>query len=593
MSLAVGLDEGLVAELSAIVGPDRVRTDAGARLARTRVPAPFPVHRWREHLPQVVVLPHTTEEVSAILALANERRVPVVARAGGTGLTDGAVPEHGGILLDMKGFGQIYEIDPLRRTATVGVGVNMLKLNEALAPFGLFYPDDPASYPTSLVGGRIGTSGWSLIGARFGHTRDLVLSFLCVLADGRVVRIGDGGGPKISKSSTGLSLKQLFMGHQGTLGIATEVTLKLYPKPEAELSLFWGFARYEDAHQCVDALAGAGVATFAGAVLFDEAKVAYLRRDDEAYIPQPASVRSVVCTALYGWEDEVRAGGRRLWRIAADLGGRYLGDEISQGDWASRHDRYATPLHGRRLDGTVVPMGWHCEDAALNHPEIVSVTRQWHAIVEELRRRYDAFDDWGTFAYTSADTGVDYLVEIDVGIWEQVLDDGMWDAWVEAKRAIARVAVGAGVDLCLPRRLPRRRCRRRSRGARGKPGHHGRDRGGTRSARHLESRQVPFPQGERVPRGPAVSFRSRDEFDLPTPRRITDVVVQRFEHVFEVDPRLMAPSVPQQAIPRWDLTRIVTARGEYLAWMHRHFARTVVNGSELGETSVSPGATEE
>lgn len=444
MSLAVGLDEGLVAELSAIVGPDRVRTDAGARLARTRVPAPFPVHRWREHLPQVVVLPHTTEEVSAILALANERRVPVVARAGGTGLTDGAVPEHGGILLDMKGFGQIYEIDPLRRTATVGVGVNMLKLNEALAPFGLFYPDDPASYPTSLVGGRIGTSGWSLIGARFGHTRDLVLSFLCVLADGRVVRIGDGGGPKISKSSTGLSLKQLFMGHQGTLGIATEVTLKLYPKPEAELSLFWGFARYEDAHQCVDALAGAGVATFAGAVLFDEAKVAYLRRDDEAYIPQPASVRSVVCTALYGWEDEVRAGGRRLWRIAADLGGRYLGDEISQGDWASRHDRYATPLHGRRLDGTVVPMGWHCEDAALNHPEIVSVTRQWHAIVEELRRRYDAFDDWGTFAYTSADTGVDYLVEIDVGIWEQVLDDGMWDAWVEAKRAIARVAVGAG-----------------------------------------------------------------------------------------------------------------------------------------------------
>ncbi|ACU54903.1 hypothetical protein Afer_2001 [Acidimicrobium ferrooxidans DSM 10331] len=90
-----------------------------------------------------------------------------------------------------------------------------------------------------------------------------------------------------------------------------------------------------------------------------------------------------------------------------------------------------------------------------------------------------------------------------------------------------------------------------------------------------------------------MSFRSRDEFDLPTPRRITDVVVQRFEHVFEVDPRLMAPSVPQQAIPRWDLTRIVTARGEYLAWMHRHFARTVVNGSELGETSVSPGATEE
>jgi glycolate oxidase len=443
MTLAVGVADHVIDALVAIVGPERVRTDAGARTARSRVPAPFPVHRWREHVPDVVVLPRATEEVSAILQLAHRERVPVVARAGGTGLTDGAVPERGGILLDMKGFDAIYEIDPVRRTATVGVGLNMLKLNERLEPYGLFYPDDPASYPTSLIGGRIGTSGWSLIGARYGHTRDLVLSFVCVLADGTVVRIGDGGGPKLSKSSTGLSLKHLFMGHQGTLGIATEATLKLYPKPEAELSLFWGFSSYEEAHACVDALAGAGVATFAGAVLFDEAKVAYLRRDDEAYIPQPASVRAVVCTALYGWEDEVRAGGRRLWRIAEAHHGRYLGDEISEGDWASRHDRYATPLHGRLLDGSVVPMSWHCEDAALNHPEIPAVTRAWHEIVADLRRRHDAFDDWGTFAYTSADTGVDYLVEIDVGIWEQVLDEEVWAAWVDAKRRIAEVAVAA------------------------------------------------------------------------------------------------------------------------------------------------------
>ena len=111
------------------------------------------------------------------------------------------------------------------------------------------------------------------------------------------------------------------------------------------------------------------MATFAGAVLFDEWKVAYLRRDDEAYIPQPGDVKALVCAALYGWEDEVRVGGRRLMRIARDHGARYLGDEISEGDWAARHDRYATPLHGRTKAGQVVPMSWHCEDASINYTE--------------------------------------------------------------------------------------------------------------------------------------------------------------------------------------------------------------------------------
>ena len=109
-----------------------------------------------------------------MVKLANRLRIPVVPRAGGTGLADGAVPLRGGILVDVKLMNQIHEIDLVDRTVTVGPGINMLKLNEELKRHGVFYPDDPASYPCSLVGGRIGTGGWSLLGARFGHTRDNV-----------------------------------------------------------------------------------------------------------------------------------------------------------------------------------------------------------------------------------------------------------------------------------------------------------------------------------------------------------------------------------------------------------------------------------
>jgi glycolate oxidase len=439
-----------VRELTEIVGADHVDVGKTARYARARVPAPFPVHRLHERLPDVVVMPSSTDEVVGIVKLANELRIPIVPRDGGTGLTDGAVPARGGIVVDVKRLDAIKEIDTRNRTCTVGTGINALKLNEVLNGHGLIYPDDPASYPCSLVGGRIGTSGWSLIGSRYGHTRDLVLSFEFVTPTGRVMRVGDGGGAKISKSSSGYQLKHLFMGHQGTLGIATEATLKLHPKPETEFSPFWAFDAFEAAYQCVGALARAGLATFAGAVLFDEEKVAYLRRDDEAYIPQPQDVRALVCAAAYGNDDEVRAAGRRMLRIVRDARGRYLGDEISQGDWASRHDRYATPLHGRTRAGQVVPMSWHCEDASINYTALPAIRSEWHAIAGRLRESSDLFDDWGMFFYTNGNTGVDYLTEIDIGIWEQRLDDDAWAQWVSAKRdlAAASLAHGGSISAC-------------------------------------------------------------------------------------------------------------------------------------------------
>jgi glycolate oxidase len=139
-------------------------------------------------------------------------------------------------------------------------------------------------------------------------------------------------------------------------------------------------------------------------------------------------------------------------RIGRETGGDYLGDEVSQGDWAARHDRYAIPLHGRAPDGQVVPMSWHCEDAALNYSVLPQVRAEWHQIVARYRERYGIFDDWGMFAYTNGayKPWGDYLVEIDVGIWEQRLDDESWQAWVDCKREITEVTLkyGGSISAC-------------------------------------------------------------------------------------------------------------------------------------------------
>jgi glycolate oxidase len=447
---ATAIDASIIDELRAIVDePDAVLTGRASRLNRARVPAPFPVHRWAEFMPDAVVLPRTAEHVSEILKLANRAGIPVVPRAGGTGLADGAVPLRGGIVVDVKRMDQIKEIDLENRTVTVGPGINMQTLNRSLARHGVMYPDDPASYACSLVGGRIGTSGFSLLGARYGHTRDLVISFQFVLPTGEIIEVGDGGARKVRKSSTGYHLKHLFMGHQGTLGIVTEATLELVPRAEAEFAAFFLFEDFETAYRTQARFTHSGLATLAGAMLFDPEKVAYLRRDDEAYIGQPDWVQAVAAAALYGTRAEVQPASEIVMELGRSLGGRYIGDEISSGDWSARHDRYANPLHGRDGSGQVVPMSWHCEDAALPYSELPAVREKWHAIAARYVERYEIFDDWGMFAYTNGahKPWGDLLVEIDMGLHEERLDEAGWQAFVSLKHEIAKTVLDHGGSL--------------------------------------------------------------------------------------------------------------------------------------------------
>ena len=371
------------------------------------------------------------------------------------------------------------------------------------------------------------------------------------------------------------------MGHQGTLGIVTEATLELVTRPEAEFAPSSRTRTTRPPGAPQGSWPARGSPPWPGVVLFDEWKIDYLRRDDEAYIPQPPEVKAVVATAMYGVADEVRPAAKRLLRIGLESGGTYLGDEISQGDWASRHDRYATPLHGRVRNGQVVPMSWHCEDASINFSALPAVREEWHAIVDRLRERHDMFDDWGMFAYTNAayKPWGDYLTEIDVGIWEERWDEDSWQAWVEAKRDIAAVALKPRrVDQRLPRLVPRGRGRPGAGGAGRRLRGHEVDQAGARPEQRHEPRQVPARPGLRG--GRVIGFRLAAQRP-PEARRVTDVVVMRFDDVYEVDPALMTEHVQQQEIPAWDTERIVDSRWEHLAWMHDHFADSVVSGEEL------------
>ena len=138
-------------------------TSKTARYARARVPAPFPVHRWADYVPDLVVMPRTTEEVAEVVRIANLHRIPVVPRDGGTGLTDGARPERRGIVVDVKRMTQIEEIDLDNRTCTVGTGINMLKLNEVLGRPRADLPGRPGVLSV-FAGGRPDRHQWLVAG---------------------------------------------------------------------------------------------------------------------------------------------------------------------------------------------------------------------------------------------------------------------------------------------------------------------------------------------------------------------------------------------------------------------------------------------
>jgi len=207
------------------------------------------------HMPDVVVLPTTAEQVSQILKLANENRIPVTPRGAGTNVSGGSIPIKGGIVLCTTRMNKILDINKTNLTATVEPGVVLQNLNIALAEQGLFYPPDPQSFLGCTLGGTVAENAGGPYCVKYGVTKQYLLGLEVVLANGYIMKLG---GVTV-KNRTGYELIMLFTGSEGTLGVITKITLRLIPMPLSNKTMMAIFDDMAVGGQAVSDILASGV----------------------------------------------------------------------------------------------------------------------------------------------------------------------------------------------------------------------------------------------------------------------------------------------------------------------------------------------
>ncbi len=239
-----------ITALQAIIGRENLLT---AR--EDLIPYSFDGTAALSQLPEAVVFARSREDVAAVLKLASTNGLPVVTRGSGTGLSGGSLPVTGGIVLCTVKMQAILEVDQANLTMLVEPGVTTVQVADAASAVGLFYPPDPGSMRISTIGGNVAENSGGLRGLKYGITRNYVMGLEIVLPDGEVLWTGN----KCVKDVAGYSLKDLFIGSEGTLGVITKVLLKLIPKPASKRSMVATFDAMDRAAQTVSDIIAAQV----------------------------------------------------------------------------------------------------------------------------------------------------------------------------------------------------------------------------------------------------------------------------------------------------------------------------------------------
>jgi glycolate oxidase len=244
------ISEPVLAELKRTLGQENVLIQK-----EDLIPYSFDGTAALREMPGTVVFASSTEQVRQVLGIARANQIAVVTRGSGTGLSGGSLPSPGCIVLCLAKLDRVLELDRANLTLLAEAGATTLQIADAATGAGLFYPPDPGSMKISTIGGNVAENSGGLRGLKYGVTRNYVMGLEVVLPDGEILWTGN----KCVKDVAGYSLKDLFIGSEGTLGVITKVLLKLIPKPAAKSTLVATFARMDQAAQTVSDIIAAQV----------------------------------------------------------------------------------------------------------------------------------------------------------------------------------------------------------------------------------------------------------------------------------------------------------------------------------------------
>jgi len=327
---------------------------------------------YRRSMPDLVVLPTSTQQVAALVRVCHDAGVPVVPRGAGTGLSGGAIPTAGGVMIVLTRMIRILDVDPVNRTATVEAGCVNLWLTKAAERFGLFYAPDPASQSACTIGGNVAENAGGPHCLKYGVTTNHVLGATVVLPDGEVVRLG----AKVA-DAPGYDLLGVFVGAEGTLGICTEVTVRLLPQPEAVKTTLAIFRSIEDASNAVSGIIARGIIPVA-MELMDRETVKAVEANVKAGYPLDAG--AVLLIELDGPRAEIEAEAMGVEAICRAQGSLDVRVAQSEGErallWKGRKE--AAGSFGR------IAQHYYLQDAVIPRTKLPQVVRE----IEEIGARY-------------------------------------------------------------------------------------------------------------------------------------------------------------------------------------------------------------
>jgi glycolate oxidase len=285
------IDQRVLKELRTIVGKQHVLTEPEDLVAYSYDGT------FAERRPEIVVRPDSTQQVSEVMKVAWREQIPVAPRGMASGLAAASIPLIGGMVLDTCRLNRIVEIDEVNFTVTAEAGVITQTLADTVAKKGLFYPPDPSSIKQSTLGGNAACNAGGPRCLKYGVTSDYVRGLTVVLADGRIVNTGG----KAIKHVTGYNLTQLFVGSEGTLGIITELILKLIPMPKVARTAKAVFPKLTDASVCVNNILSRGI-TPATIELMDETTIATI--EEALNLGLPLDVEAILIIESDGMDEE-------------------------------------------------------------------------------------------------------------------------------------------------------------------------------------------------------------------------------------------------------------------------------------------------